>query len=123
MMRTIERLGSNANGVSVFRMEYLNGVWNARISAPVMEVGDIFDYFNARMTVKTIENARPHKTDDTVMVYDCTLGDVVQLGDPAKILNLIQLRLPDPSVFLSKEDLEKWIASHQVKKSKKLQTN
>jgi hypothetical protein len=122
-MKTICRLGSNANGVSVFRMEYLEGVWNARISAPEMEIGDVFEYFNAALTVKTIESVRPHKTDRQVNVYDCTLGDVVQLGDPSKFLNLIQLRLPDPSVFLSKEDLEKWMASHPVKKSKKLQTN
>jgi hypothetical protein len=122
-MRTICRLGSNANGVSVFRMENVMGVWNARISAPEMEVGDTFEYFNAALTVKQIESVRPHKTDKSVNVYDCTLGDVVQLGDPSKFLNLIQLRLPDPSVFLSKEDLEKWMASHPVKKSKKVKTN
>jgi hypothetical protein len=121
-MRTISRDGRNSNGVSVFRMEYVNGILNARISAPEMEVGDLFEFFNAGLTVKTIENVRPHKTDKSVNVYDCTLGDVIQLGNPDKQLNLITFPLPKASDFLSNEEMAKWVASQPVKKTKKLQT-
>ena len=111
-MRTIERDGRNSNGVSVFRMEYVGSVLHARISAPEMEVGDVFYYFGDMLTVKNIESERPHQTDTSVKVYDCILDG----GNP---VNLHIVKLPKPSDFLSKEEMAKWVASQPEKKAAK----
>lgn len=92
---------SNSNGVSMYKAEYLGqGIYDVRISAKNIEVGDKFHYIMSEFTIVEIKDQHISKsTDKSMTVYDMLIKSDSWTTDLNYRTELPSLRLPIPADF------------------------
>jgi len=94
-MKQITWRPDNANGVSIYKSEYVGkGIYDCQIAAENMEVGDIFFRHKFVLAITEIKGQQVHKSDKSLIVYDCMLKDESWQTETGYIFRLPICRLP-----------------------------